>query len=59
MSVITEDDLNAELGPEEVEAAEQVEAKQVDNVHSPFAHMMANLLQGGGRQGKSGTRSRS
>ena len=57
MSVITADDLeqvSQELSPEEVDECDMVEPKQIDNVNSPFAHMMANLLQGGGRQGRSG-----
>lgn len=46
MSVITEEALEQlELSPEEVEEQDYVEPKEIDNVNSPFAHMMANLLQ--------------
>lgn len=55
MSVVNIEDLEAELSPEEIEASEQIEAKEVDNVNSPFAHMLNNLMSGGGRQGTSWT----
>ncbi len=52
MSVVDVEGL--ELEPEEVEAADAtVEAKEVDAVHSPFSHMLNNLVSGGGRQGRS------
>ena len=57
MTTINLDDLTAEVSPEEVEEAESgIEAKEVDTQHSPFAHLMSNLLQGGGRQRKQGYR---
>ncbi len=39
------------LDPDEVESCEAVEPKEVSNVNSPFAHMLNNLISGGGRQG--------
>ena len=57
MTTINLDDLTAEVSPEEVEEAEAgIEPKEVDVQHSPFAHLMSNLLQGGGRQRKQGYR---
>ncbi len=53
MSVVDVEALGQELSPEEIEAEDgQVEAKEIDNVNSPFAHMLNNLVSGGGRQGK-------
>ncbi len=51
MSVITLDDLEQEISPEEIEECDQVQEKVVDNVNSPFAHLLNNLVSGGGRQG--------
>ena len=57
MTTINLDDLTAEVSPEEVEEAEAgIEPKVVDAQHSPFSHLMSNLLQGGGRQRKQGYR---
>ena len=57
MTTINLDDLTAEVSPEEVEEAESgIESKEVDQQHSPFAHLMSNLLQGGGRRRKQGYR---
>lgn len=40
-----------ELGmvTEEIEESEYVECTQVETVNSPFAYLLANMLQGGGR----------
>jgi hypothetical protein len=54
MTTINLDDVNQELAPEEVEELEQIEPKEVSNQNSPFANMMSNLMQGGGRQRKQG-----
>ena len=57
MTTINLEDLTAEVSPEEVEEAESgIESKEVDQQHSPFAHLMSNLLQGGGRRRKQGYR---
>ena len=57
MTTINLDDLTAEVSPEEVAEAEAgIEPKVVDAQHSPFSHLMSNLLQGGGRQRKQGYR---
>ena len=57
MTTINLDDLTAEVSPEEVEETEAgIESKEVDAQHSPFSHLMSNLLQGGGRQRKQGYR---
>ena len=53
MTTITLEELEQELSPEEIEESEQVEPKEIDNKNSPFAHMLANLLEGGGRQARS------
>ena len=59
MTTINLDDVTAEVSPEELEEAETgIEPKEVDTQHSPFAHLMSNLLQGGGRQRKQGYRGR-
>ena len=57
MTTINLEDLTAEVSPEEVEEAESgIESKEVDQQHSPFAHLMSNLLQGGGKRRKQGYR---
>ncbi len=51
MSVVDVKCLEEELSPEDIENSEQVEPKHVDNVNSPFSHLLNNLVSGGGRQG--------
>ena len=52
MSVVNVEGLD-EASPEEIEAEEAaIEPKQIDNQNSPFAHMLNNLIAGGGRQGE-------
>ena len=47
---VTEDDLNAEVSPEDIEGVDaNLEAEHVDEAQNPFAHLLKNLLSGGGR----------
>lgn len=48
--VITQEDLEREPSPEEVEELEVFEEKKVEGVNSPFLNFLNNMAQGGGRQ---------
>ncbi len=56
MTTVNLEDLEQEFAPEELDEVEAIEPKEVSNAESPFANMMANLLQGGGRQRRQGIR---
>jgi len=47
--VVGLEELEQEFSPEEIEESEYVECTQVETVESPFSYLLANMLQGGGR----------
>jgi hypothetical protein len=51
-SVLTKEDLEIELSPEEVEEQEACNSEEVKDVNSPFANLLSNLMGGGGRSRK-------
>jgi hypothetical protein len=46
---VHQEELDQEYSPEDIEDAEQIEPKQLENVNSPFAFLLSNMLTGGGR----------
>lgn len=52
-SVLSKEEMEQEISPEEVEEQEACDSKQVGSVNSPFAHMLANMMNGGGRSRRS------
>lgn len=48
--VITQEDLERETTPEEIEELEVFEEKKVEGVNSPFLNFLNSMAQGGGRQ---------
>ena len=52
-SVLTKEELEQELSPEEIEEQDACLGQEVKEVDSPFSHLLSNLLSGGGRSRRS------
>ena len=51
-SVLSKEEIDQELSPEEVEEQENCNSQQINEVASPFANLLKNFLGGGGRERK-------
>lgn len=49
-SVLSKEEMEQELSPEEIEARESCNSEDRKEVNSPFANLLTNLLSGGGRE---------
>lgn len=48
--VLTKEELEQEVSPEEVEEQDACVGQEVKEVNSPFSHLLSNFLSGGGRE---------
>lgn len=58
MTTINLEEAVAEYGPEELDELEAIEPVSLDTANSPFANMLINMLEGGGRAMRAKVQSR-
>ena len=51
-AVLTKEEIDQELSPDEIEEQENCNSEQINDLASPFSNFLKNLLGGGGRQRK-------